>query len=293
MRIAVTGGGGFIGLPVIREAQRQGHEAWTFDRADGNDILEDLSDLKGADCVIHLAGLLGTHELFEDPEEAVRVNVIGSLRVMQWCIEYGAHYVGIMMPDLFPSIYTATKIASKRLADALHHSRGLRVSHVRAFNAFGPGQKYGPGHPQKILPTFALAGWRNEPIPIWGDGTQVVDLIHADDLARLLLHATGWTRNEVFDGGTGTQISINQLAQFTLQVTGSTAGVTYLPMRDGEIPPKECRATGEGWDLLPAEMVPAFDWGRVANTIVSYKDHAQVKVYKVKTLGGETFTYAG
>lgn len=272
MKIVVTGGGGFIGKAVVARGEAEGHDVWTFDRADGHDILGDLSGLKGADSVIHLAGLLGTHELFQEAEEAVRVNVIGSLRVMQWCVENDAGYVGIMMPDLFPSIYTATKIATKRLADALHHSRNLKVSHVRAFNAYGPGQKFGPGHPQKILPTFAVAGWRNDPIPIWGDGTQVVDLIHADDLARLLVYATGWTGNEVFDGGSGTQISVNQLAQFVLQVTGSKAGVTHLPMRDGEIPPKDCRAKGEGWDLLPPGTEPTFDWGRIANAIVSYKE---------------------
>jgi UDP-glucose 4-epimerase len=271
VRIAVTGGSGFIGKAVLTWAETNGHEVWTFDRADGHDILGDLDGLKGADSVIHLAGLLGTHELFEEAEEAVRINVVGSLRVMQWCIENGSGYVGIMMPDLFPSIYTATKIASKRLADALHHSRGLKVSHVRAFNAYGRGQKFGPGHPQKILPTFAVAGWRNEPIPIWGDGCQVVDLIHADDLAKLLVFATGWTGNQVFDGGTGTQISINALASFVLKVTGSTGGVVHLPMRDGEIPPKNCRATGEGWDLLPPGLEPTFDWGRIANAIVSYK----------------------
>ncbi len=272
MRIAVTGGGGFIGRAVVKRGEAEGHEVWTFDRADGHDILGDLGGLKGADSVIHLAGLLGTHELFQEVEEAVRVNVIGSLRVMQWCIENDAGYVGIMMPDLFPSIYTATKIATKRLADALHHSRNLQVSHVRAFNAYGPGQKFGPGHPQKILPTFAVAGWRNVPIPIWGDGTQVVDLVHTDDLAKLLVHATMWTGNEVFDGGSGTQISVNQLAQFVLQVTGSTAGVEHLPMRDGEIPPSDCRAKGEGWDLLPPETQPTFDWGRIAHAIMSYKD---------------------
>jgi len=294
VRIAVTGGGGFIGQPVLREAHAQGHDAWTFDREDGNDILGDLSDLKGAGAVIHLAGLLGTHELFAEAERAVEVNVIGSLRIMQWCIENNAGYVGILMPDLFPSVYTATKIASKRFADALHHSRGLKVSHVRAFNAYGPNQKWGPGHPQKILPTFAMAAWRNLPIPIWGNGEQVVDLIHTEDLAKLLVHATIWRNNEVFDGGTGTAISVNQLAQFTLQVTGSTGGVEHLPMRDGEEPTRECRASGVGWDKLPGRCIPTHDWGRIANTIVSYREYARMDIPKgtwvTGSLGEVTFS---
>ena len=82
MRIAVTGGSGFIGQATIHAAEQAGHEAWSFDRAHGNDILGDLTALKGADTVIHLAGMLGTSELFDTPESAVHANVIGALRVL-------------------------------------------------------------------------------------------------------------------------------------------------------------------------------------------------------------------
>lgn len=269
MKIAVTGGGGFIGAATIRYAQEQGYEAWTFDRSDGNDIMGSLDGLKGADSVIHLAGVLGTHELFEDPEQAVIVNVIGSLRIMEWCLDNGAGYVGITMPDAFPSIYTATKIASQRLATALHHSRGLPVSHVRAFNAYGPGQKYGPGHPQKIIPTFASLAWKNIPIPIWGDGRQTVDLVYVDDIARILVEATSLTNNEVIDAGTGTALTVNQVANFVLKVTKSHGGAQHLPMRDGETP-TEIVAKGEGWEYLGGDD-PSFDWDLLRKTIVWYR----------------------
>jgi UDP-glucose 4-epimerase len=270
MQIAITGGGGFIGAATLAHAQHLGHDAWSFDRSDGNDVMGSLDKLKGADSVIHLAGILGTHELFEEPERAVEINIIGSLRVMQWCIENGASYVGITMPDAFPSIYTATKIATQRLATALHHSRGLRVSHVRAFNAYGPGQKHGPGHPQKIIPTFATLAWQNIPIPIWGDGTQSVDLIHVDDLARILVHATALEDNEIIDAGTGSAMTVNQVADFVLKVTKSFAGVEYKDMRDGETPTKIV-ATGEGWDLIPADDVPYLSTLKLKETIAWYR----------------------
>jgi UDP-glucose 4-epimerase len=270
VKIAITGGSGFIGAATLRKAQDLGHEAWTFDRADGNDIMGDLRGLKGADSVIHLAGVLGTHELFDHVQDAIDINVTGSYRIMNWCLENDANYVGITMPDAFPSIYTATKIASQRLATALHHSRGLRVSHVRAFNAYGPGQKHGPGHPQKIIPTFSSWGWREIPIPVWGDGTQTVDLIHVDDIARILVAAVDLENNETVDAGTGTPLTVNQVAGYVLEVTRSSGGVEYRDMRDGEVP-TFLMAAGEGWDLLPVGVRPTFSWDRLKDTIKWYR----------------------
>jgi UDP-glucose 4-epimerase len=270
MRIVVTGGSGFIGKSTLEWGQSVGHDMWTFDRADGHDIMGSLEGLKGADAVIHLAGLLGTHELFETVQDAIDVNITGAYRIMNWCLENDANYVGITMPDAFPSIYTATKIASQRLANALHHSRRLRVSHVRAFNAFGPGQKYGPGHPQKIIPTFAALGWRNDPLPVWGDGTQTVDLIHVDDIARVLVAATALTDNQVIDAGTGVALTVNAVAEYIIHVTRSTGGIEYKPMRDGETP-THIVATGEGWDYLSATERPVFTWGQLADTVRWYR----------------------
>lgn len=268
MNIVVTGGSGFIGRATIEAAHAAGHDAEAFDRSKGQDVLGDLSGLRDADAVIHLAGVLGTAELFDTAEDAVVNNVIGSLRILQACEEYGARYVGITMPQVFPSVYTATKVCSTRLATSWHKFRGVLVSHVRAFNAFGPGQAHGDGHPQKILPTFAVEAWANRPIPVWGDGTQTVDLIHTPDLGRMLVDATGHGDDVTFDGGTGIALTVNQVAEFVLDVTGSTAGIKYLPMRDGETP-TEIVAAGEGWERL--DWKPELDWDDVAATVHWYK----------------------
>lgn len=249
MKIMVTGGSGFIGRSVMEAGVSAGHSMKSFDRANGHDVLGDLTDFAWADTIIHLAGVLGTAELFDTPEDAVVNNVIGSLRVLQACEKYDAGYVGIQMPAVFDSIYTATKVCAGRLATAWHKYRGVPVSHVRAFNAYGPGQAHGEGHPQKILPTFATEAWNNRPIPIWGDGEQTVDLIHADDLGRMLIDATNHGDDATFDGGTGIPFTVNEVAHLVLNYTGSKAGIEYLPMRDGE-DPTHIVATGEGWERL-------------------------------------------
>lgn len=269
MNIAVTGGSGFLGQATIRAAENAGHDAWSFDRDYGNDILGDVSSLQDADVVIHLAGMLGTSELFDTPEAAIHANVIGTLRILQWCREHGAGYVGISMPPVFPSVYTATKVCASRLATAWHKTYGVPVSHVRAFNAYGPGQKWGPGHPQKILPTFARAAWENRPLPVWGDGSQTMDLVHADDVGRMLIEAAHYGDDVTFDAGTGVAVSVNEFAKFVLGLTGSTGGVETLPMRAGE-EATQIVAEGEGWDRL--DWKPEHHWGRIAEAIEWYRN---------------------
>jgi UDP-glucose 4-epimerase len=247
VKVVVTGGHGFIGRAVCEALDETGNEAVSFDRASGQDVL--TATLPPADHVIHLAGVLGTDELFDDPELAVDVNIKGTLNVLRWCVDNGAGYTGILMPPVFPSVYTATKLCAEHLAKAWHHTYGLPVSHVRAFNAFGAGQKHGPGHPRKIVPAFAHAAWRGEPLTVWGDGEQTVDLVHVDDLAWMLVDAVDFGGCEVFDAGTGTAHTVNEVARMVIEATGSSSPIEHHPMRRGETPTRIV-AEGDGWELL-------------------------------------------
>lgn len=268
MRITITGGKGFIGSAVADAAERAGHELRFFDRRDGNDILGPLDALGDSEAVIHLAGVIGTMELFDDVEQAIDVNITGSHRIMDWCLRNNAQYVGILVPDVFPSIYCATKVATARLATALHKAKGLKCSHVIAYNAHGPGQAYGPGHPQKFGPTFSIAAWNNKPIPVWGDGSHLIDPVSVRDVGRMLVDACQFPNDVTFDGGTGITFTVEQIAKRVLDITGSTAGIEYLPMRIGE-EGTNVAATGRGWDLL--DWRPRFLWSDLEETVMWYK----------------------
>jgi UDP-glucose 4-epimerase len=271
MNVLVTGGAGFIGEATCRALEAANHDPIVFDRSAGGDILDEpaLNDaVSQCGAVIHLAGVLGTHELFDTPHLAVDVNIHGTLNVLQACLAHGARYVGITMPQVFPSIYTATKIAATKLATAYHHTYGLPVSHVRAFNAYGPGQKHGEAHPQKIIPTFATFAWERRPIPVWGAGSQTVDLIHVDDLGHLLADALRFGDDEVFDGGTGIPLTVTQVAEMVNGYAGSDAGIEHLPMRRGETPTL-LHAFGEGWELL--DWKPEWDPDQLRETVDWYR----------------------
>ena len=274
MDIAVTGGAGFIGQAVIKRALDIGHDAWAFDHSYGMTIMDrdDLDEgLDRADVVIHLAGVLGTAELLELPYHAVDVNIKGTLNVLEWCKDNGAAYVGITMPDSsWANVYQATKLCAMRLATAWHRNFGVSVSHVRAYNVYGPGQKHGPGHPQKFLPTFATKAWAGEKLPVFGSGLQTVDPIWVGDVARMLVDAAGFGDDEIFDAGTGTDMTVRSFARLVNRLTGNDLdNIEFLPMRPGEEPETAIRAKGEGWDKLgwqpefsPAHLEEAVRWYR-------------------------------
>jgi len=266
--IAITGGGGFLGQSAAAWAKTLGHEVIVFDRTHGDDVLGDLSKMGDADSIIHLAGKLGTAELFDDAESAIETNIIGALRVLQLCERTGAGFVNISMPPVFPSVYTATKVCTDRLATAWHMFKGVPTSKVIAYNAYGGKQHHGPGHPQKILPTFATLGWANKPLPIWGDGEQTIDLVHADDIGRMLVEATYHGDDNTFDGGTGIAMTVNHLADRIIKITGSTAGKEYLPMRDGEVA-THIVAEGRGWEFL--SWRPELNWDAVTDAVCEYR----------------------
>lgn len=290
MKVLVTGGNGWIGRATCRELERQGHEYVTFDRHPGPrsalqdsplDVREELQvygAVSGADHVIHLAGVLGTHELLEAVHQAVDINVMGSINVIAACVKYDVPLTQITMPRVNPSVYAATKSCAMDLAEAMRIAEGLKVTYVRAYNAYGPGQAYGGDHPQKIIPTFASHAWAGKSLPVWGDGMLWCDLVHVDDVARMLVASMEFGDGQVFDAGSGYPQTVLEVARKVIAIVeeegdGSPVGITHLPPRKGERTESTDRdvAKGEGWDLLQGWR-PIFDPERFREAVVSYRE---------------------
>lgn len=252
----ITGGEGFIGKYVQSRLQELNIETATFDPANVSDggVPQDVRDPgsiervftgfftnNGPDAVIHLAGLLGTHELWSTTSDAIDVNIKGALNVAQWCLDNDAKMVSIEQPHIWYNVYEASKLAARRMLTGLHFDQGLRVEFVTAHNAFGPGQAYGPGHPRKILPTFSTLAWEGRPIEIWGDGYQQINLVYAGDVAAKLVERA-LTRSadplREYQAGSQRLTTVAALAQdiegYVQGVTGDYCGVTRIGSRLGE-----------------------------------------------------------
>ena len=125
----------------------------------------------------------------------------------------------------------------------------------------------------KIIPAFAVHSWSRKPIPIWGDGSQTVDLIDVTQIARILVEATSVQDNVTIDAGSGVSATVNEVAAYVNSVTGSMVGIEYLPMRRGETP-TQIVAQGEGWNRLSFE--PSLNDDFLKQTIWSYQSHPLV-----------------
>lgn len=236
-RVLVTGGEGFLGRYVkeylslleipFDTLDLHGVPTWR------HDITFPLpSAVSGYSHIIHMAGLLGTHELFGDVMNAIDVNIKGTINVLNLARKEKAEFRGITMDHVWVNPYETTKLAAERLGEAWGREYDFPVKYTTVYNAFGEHQAVGGRHPQKIVPTFALRAFEGKPIPVWGDGEQVVDLIYAGVIAHILVHGCD------YDGGRGIPMTVNEVAEKVWNIVrDDEPRIQHLPMRMGEHTP--------------------------------------------------------
>lgn len=259
MKVLVTGGAGFIGSYVVDELLARGHKPVIFDHYDRKEeyacpvILGDVRDdvavteaMAHVDAWIHLAAVLGTQETIANPRPAALSNLMGGLNMLQAAAQYDlpGTYIGVGN-HWMNNPYSITKTMIERFVDMYNNDRGTRVNIVRAMNAYGPRQRpippWGDSKVRKITPSFVCRALNNLPIEIYGDGSQVSDMCWVGDVAKALVVATekaaqGVIFPEVVEVGPENSSTVQQVAELVVELTGSTGGVTNLPMRPGEIP---------------------------------------------------------
>ena len=119
--------------------------------------------------------------------------------------------------------------------------RGKAMGSVRALNAYGPRQvpvhPYGPSRVRKIMPSFICRALTDEPIEIYGDGLQVMDMIYVSDVASILVSALEYLDERgsirTIEAGTGRETTVAMIADEVVKNVPD-AMVKHLPMRKGE-----------------------------------------------------------
>jgi UDP-glucose 4-epimerase len=277
MRVLVTGGAGFIGSHLADALIARGDQVVALDNfstgstANINHITKNFEiidgdirnvylmndTIKDVDLVFHMAAALGVNTILESPLESISTNIAGSEVVLnaaaihkkrilitstseiygknpkQPLTETDDRVVG--SPQKIRWSYSDAKAIEEAMAFSLNQEKGLKVTTARLFNTVGPRQS---AHYGMVVPRFVLSSLKNEPISIYGDGTQSRVFCHVDDAieALLALVATDKTINEVYNvGGTG-EITIKELADQVIKETRSQSSIEFIPYENAYAP---------------------------------------------------------
>lgn len=234
MKCIVIGSNGFIGSVVVRKLLERGDSVKMLDLPSCDMLCYEslVREFSGYDEVYNFAGLLGTSELNHRCIDAIKVNVIGAVNVFNAAIECGVPRVfHPTKPNVWLNTYTITKVASEQFAEMYNKSGRIKISSLRLFNVYGPGQHLWPV--RKMVPIFIAQALGNCPIEIYGTGKQTVDLIHVDDVAEIAIGVTRCGITDVMDCGRGIPVTVNEFAEFVNERVFKS-GIVHLPMREGE-----------------------------------------------------------
>ena len=260
MNWLITGGCGFIGSRLIADLLVEGeHQVRIVDdlsvgKADSLPVgvtvtelaasqiagapvglellIADVTDMSamrvaatGCDVIVHLAANTGVGPSVEDPVSDCRVNVLGTIAVLEAARANGVGRfvfassgapVGEVEPPIHENLparpvspYGASKLAGEGYCSAYAHSFGVDSVALRFGNVYGPGS----GHKSSVVAKFIKSSLAGETLEIYGDGSQTRDFIYLDDLIRALRLAASveGIGGEVFQIATNRETNLREL----------------------------------------------------------------------------------
>jgi UDP-N-acetylglucosamine 4-epimerase len=274
--IAVIGGAGFIGSAICKSLIDKNYRVKCIDNLSSgtlnnieslltNDLFEfkninilhqeELNyTLQGVDAINHQAALTSVIQSNENPSETFNINVNGFLNVLEAAringikkVVYASSSAVYGDVKVLPikettklnpiSIYGLSKKLNEELAEYYFKNYTISTIGLRYFNVFGPNQNLNSDY-AAVIPIFINKCINNLPITIYGDGLQTRDFIYVEDVAEANYKALLSESNssEVFNIGTGTSISVLELANSIRIILNNNNPIKFLEKRKGEIP---------------------------------------------------------
>ena len=221
---------------------------YTWDSVFNEQLLAELVDR--CDVVFHLAAAVGVRLIVESPVRTIENNIHGTEVVLKHANKKKKKVIIASTSEVYgksnqipfredqdlvlgpPSkgrwSYACSKAIDEFLALAYWRERKLPVIIVRFFNTVGPRQtgRYG-----MVLPTFVHQALRNQPITVFGDGTQSRSFTYVGDVVRAVsaLAEHPGAEGGIFNIGNPAEITINELAQTVKNATASNSQIVHVP----------------------------------------------------------------
>jgi len=207
--------------------------------------------------IFHLAAIAYVPYSFDHPYEVHRANTIGTLnlleaarrleRLQRTVVCSSSEIYGTAMTDAIgedhplnpTSPYAASKLAADRFAYAYRQTHGLPLSIIRPFNC------YGPRHIYDVVPKFLAMVLRGEAPVIYGSGAQRRDLTYVSDMieAFLFMGSDERAEGETVNFGSGRDISVLELAQKIIEISGRPLQPRHVEARLAEVDRLTCDAS--------------------------------------------------
>lgn len=214
--------------------------------------IEHCMELSGATHVIHLISTTLPKSSNDNMVFDIQSNVVSTIRILDLCVKYRCRKILFMssggtvygIPRVLPITeehptnpvcsYGISKLAIEKYIHLYSRNHGLPYVILRASNPYGPGQNLSSG--QGVIASFLNKVANRQPLQVWGDGSVVRDYFHVRDLADLTCRATSSQATGVFNAGSGSGTSINQLIAMMRGVAGFSPGVIFSPARTFDVP---------------------------------------------------------
>ena len=270
----VTGGAGFIGSNISREALKRGFRVRILDnfstghwsniadiRGDVEVVEGDIrsyhivrSAMEGVEVVFHQGALPSVPRSIADPITTNEVNVQGTLNILHAALDSGCRRVlfassssiygdaeeevkneELHVKPLSP--YAVSKLAGEKYMQVFHHIYDLETVALRYFNVFGPYQD--PDSPYSaVIPLFIRAYLEGRSPVINGDGSQSRDFTFIDNVvhANLLAAEAAEAPGKMMNIACGDSVTVNELAEKVASITGRTdISPRHGPPRPGDV----------------------------------------------------------
>jgi len=264
-RVLVTGGSGFIGRRLVAALLAAGAEVTVADKrpfpgGPGQEVRMVLGDLTdplvaaravgpGTDVIVHLAAVTRVLDSIEDPAGTYSVNVDATASLLE---QARTHSVGTFLfastnavtgdvgfqtiteqVPLRPlSPYGATKAAAEMLLSSYTACYGIAGCALRFSNVYGPGM----AEKDSFVPRLMRAARDGRGVQIYGDGNQVRDLVHVDDIVAGMLAAWQAGATGPLILGAGESVPVNDILAAARSVTGAELPAQHVPAKAGEMP---------------------------------------------------------
>jgi UDP-glucose 4-epimerase len=228
--ILVTGGVGFIGSNLIKVLIDQGFNVTSVDDYSSglksNEVkgakyinldIESIDKVDGKfDLCIHLAAKSRVQPSFKTPTEYFRVNVQGTMQIMEWAKKNKVKvvYAGSSSKHHDPSDspYAMYKYLGEEVCKLYRNSYNVNVEIARFYNVYGPNESLDEEH-GNVIGIWRSKVKKNLPLPIVGDGNQRRDFTHVFDIVNALIKIAGSNKKheDAWELGTGMNYSVNEL----------------------------------------------------------------------------------